>query len=146
MTLNIKKEFGIDKFDIIIGNPPYNKDFKGKNGYASPIIHDFIEKYIDYLSFIVPSRWFLSRRPPFISTLLLKEILKSNVDIKGGLLEWVLQGRPQTQLEPNQRPRCDLLGRLVRFLPRKRSPFGVHGFAVCLFASQNWLPSRTLHV
>ena len=25
LTLNINKEWGIDKFDVIVGNPPFNK-------------------------------------------------------------------------------------------------------------------------
>lgn len=60
-TLNVKlKEvFGIDKFDIIIGNPPYNEELK-KVG-AKPLYNKFIEYYVDkcnLLSFVVPSRWF----------------------------------------------------------------------------------------
>jgi site-specific DNA-methyltransferase (adenine-specific) len=49
------------KFNIIIGNPPYNKSFTGKNGYAAPLYHLFIQKYIDQcdrMLFIVPCRWF----------------------------------------------------------------------------------------
>ena len=26
LQLDIQKEFGIEKFDIVIGNPPYNED------------------------------------------------------------------------------------------------------------------------
>ena len=42
------------KFDVIVGNPPYNCGL-------APLYHKFIEKFIDrckYLLFIVPSRWF----------------------------------------------------------------------------------------
>ncbi len=103
LKLDIKKEFGIDIFDIIIGNPPYNKEFKGKNGYASPIFHEFIDKYIDkckYLSFIVPSRWFSGGRcfDTFRKNMLDRKdivyikhfdnsrlIFSINVDIKGGI-------------------------------------------------------------
>lgn len=63
------------KFDIIIGNPPYNKNnnitninkiniskSRGKTG-SSPIYHKFIEKLIklkhDYLSMIIPNGWFV---------------------------------------------------------------------------------------
>lgn len=49
------------KFDIIIGNPPYNKSFGGKNGYAAPLYHEFVEKYIDKcdkLLFVIPTRGF----------------------------------------------------------------------------------------
>jgi type I restriction-modification system DNA methylase subunit len=59
LTLDIKKEFGINKFDIIIGNPPYNE--KLTKAGAKPLYNKFIEYYTDkcnYMSFIVPSRWF----------------------------------------------------------------------------------------
>jgi site-specific DNA-methyltransferase (adenine-specific) len=62
LEVNIKKIFNIAKFDIIIGNPPYNKEFKGNNGYAPPLFNKFIEYYMDrckLLSFIIPSRWFV---------------------------------------------------------------------------------------
>ena len=103
LELDIFKKFNVKKFDIIIGNPPYNKEFKGKNGYASPIFHEFIEKYIDkcdYLTFIVPSRWFSGGRgfDIFRKKMLnrkdivyikhfknSREIFKSNVDIEGGV-------------------------------------------------------------
>jgi hypothetical protein len=65
LTLNIQKEFGITKFDIIIGNPPYNEEFKGKNGYAPALYNKFVEYYItkcDMLCFVIPSRWFSGGR------------------------------------------------------------------------------------
>jgi len=60
-TLNIKlnEVFGITKFDIIIGNPPYNEELTSIG--AKPLYNKFIEYYINkcnLLSFIVPSRWF----------------------------------------------------------------------------------------
>jgi site-specific DNA-methyltransferase (adenine-specific) len=60
LKLDTNKEWGIHKFDIIIGNPPYNTEFNGAGG-ASPLYNKFIEYYVDkcdLLSFIVPSRWF----------------------------------------------------------------------------------------
>ena len=59
LVIDIKEKFNIDKFDIIIGNPPYNEKFNGNS--ACPLYHKFIEHHIDKclaLSFIVPSRWF----------------------------------------------------------------------------------------
>ncbi len=64
LNLDIKKQFRIEKFDVIVGNPPYNDKFsKITSGITvvAPLYNKFIEKYIDkcnYLSFIVPSRWF----------------------------------------------------------------------------------------
>ena len=65
LQLDIQKEFGISKFDILIGNPPYNEEFKGKNGYAPALYNKFVEYYInkcDMLSFVIPSRWFSGGR------------------------------------------------------------------------------------
>jgi len=59
LEVDIKKVFGKSKFDIIIGNPPYNEELT-KSG-AKPLYNKFIEYYVnkcDYLTFIVPSRWF----------------------------------------------------------------------------------------
>ncbi len=62
-TLNVKlnEVFGKTKFDIVIGNPPYNKELKTKQGSASALYNKFIEYYVNkcnLLSFIIPSRWF----------------------------------------------------------------------------------------
>jgi len=60
-TLNVKlnEVFGKTKFDIIIGNPPYNEELTSVG--AKPLYNKFIEYYVNkcnLLSFIVPSRWF----------------------------------------------------------------------------------------
>jgi site-specific DNA-methyltransferase (adenine-specific) len=60
LQLDIQKEFGVDKFDIVIGNPPYNED-KNKRGELPPLYNKFIEFYIDkceLLCYVIPSRWF----------------------------------------------------------------------------------------
>jgi site-specific DNA-methyltransferase (adenine-specific) len=59
LEIDIMKEFKIDKFDIIIGNPPYNEELKESG--AKPLYNKFIEYYLNkcyILTFIVPSRWF----------------------------------------------------------------------------------------
>jgi hypothetical protein len=59
LDIKINDVFGKNKFDIIIGNPPYNEELTSVG--AKPLYNKFIEYYVNkcnLLSFIVPSRWF----------------------------------------------------------------------------------------
>lgn len=101
LKLDIKKEFGISKFDIIIGNPPYNEELKSTG--AKPMYNKFVEYYIDkceFLCFVIPSRWFSGGKAlDSFRTYMLKrtdivyikhfdnasQIFGTSVNIKGGI-------------------------------------------------------------
>lgn len=112
LNIDITTVFGDEevKFDVIIGNPPYQEndngrrdDGAGKNASASPLYHKFIMSSIqisDIQCFIIPGRWafgagkglkdFSSKmlNDPSIQSFVYyqnsKEIFPDN-DIKGGI-------------------------------------------------------------
>jgi len=67
LELDTKKEWGIEKFDVVMGNPPYNKSKDGtlKGGYGGRSLWDlFVVKSLkewvndnSYLVFIHPPSW-----------------------------------------------------------------------------------------
>lgn len=59
--LDIDTEWNINKFDIIIGNPPYHKDIKTNGSSSTPYYPEFIlksDKISDKIFMITPSKWF----------------------------------------------------------------------------------------
>ena len=56
---HMKEVWGFDKFDIVVGNPPYQEEVEG--GSQKPLYDKFILKSINIskkVIFITPSRWF----------------------------------------------------------------------------------------
>lgn len=56
----IKERFGIMRFDVVIGNPPYQQEGKGDNARDEPIYNDFMElsyKLAELVTLITPGRF-----------------------------------------------------------------------------------------
>lgn len=102
LTFDYSK-FGVDKFDIIVGNPPYQKMNGCFGAGASPLYHKFVQqaKKLNpkYITMIIPARWYAGGRglDDFRNEMLQDNHIRiihdfldakdcfSNVEIKGGI-------------------------------------------------------------
>jgi len=75
---HMKKIWYINKFDITIGNPPYNKSIEGPGTNAGSIYDEFVSKSIEYtdrLLFVIPLKWSNNSYKEFR-----KEVLSFGID------------------------------------------------------------------
>lgn len=110
---HMKNVWGIEKFDIVIGNPPYNDSNDGDNNKTKNLYNIFSIKSLeisDKLIFITPSRWFGIENMSNMRKALLNNGLSSvnicddsvfgrNVSIDGGVSYFYVDRNSQKEIE-----------------------------------------------
>lgn len=113
----VKEAFGNMKFDVIIGNPPYQEETGGGGRIkdARPLYNEFVEKALmlgpRYLTMIIPSRWMCGGKPvldSFRTNMLSNKHLVSiydfekskdvfgDLDIAGGVMYFLIDMTSET--------------------------------------------------
>lgn len=103
LKLDIKETFGVNKFDLICMNPPYQEMDGGNGASAKPLYNLFIEKAMQESNMVIsinPSRWFAGGkglddfRKKMLNSKCVKiinhikdpsDIFGNGVEIKGGI-------------------------------------------------------------
>lgn len=123
LKLDIKETFGVENFDLICMNPPYQEELKTKKGSAKPLYNLFIDKSIrDSIKVISinPSRWFAGGkgldifRNMMLSNKNLKEIvhIENSKDVFGNLVD-ITGGVSYSLIDGGYNGDCVFNGNLV---------------------------------
>jgi site-specific DNA-methyltransferase (adenine-specific) len=123
LKLDIKETFGVDKFDLICMNSPYQEELKTKQGSAKPLYNLFIEKAMKDSKRVIsinPSRWFAGGkgleefRKTMLSNKNLKEIvhIDNSKDVFGNLVD-IVGGISYSLIDEEYNGNCMFNGNLV---------------------------------